>query len=217
MQKLHVLVAIPNRGDVCSRMMFCFLDMLRYFHSKKVPGYDPQSIQPFSIQGTLLPKSRWMSIKEAMRVGASHLLFLDTDQTFPAVLLHRLLSHNVSVVGANVAVKKIPSSPTARKKGPHLGGEMVYTDEGQGALEEVWRLGTGIMLMRRDAFSKLEGKDFEIRWIEAIEDFQGEDWTMCAALERHGIPIHVDHLISWETGHIGNYEYKHDVVGELAT
>lgn len=213
---LHVLIAIPHRGDMHSKFVFCLIDMINFFNQRKVPGYARQKIQPFGVLGSVLSKSRWMCVQEAQRLGASHLLFLDSDQTFPATTLHRLVMADKGVVAANIATKQIPSTPTARRASAELGGDKVFTDANSKGFEEVWRVGTGVMLLRRDVFSQIRGQDFEVRYKPEVDDLQGEDWTLCERLNELNIPIWVDHDLSWHIGHVGNFEYTHDVVGEVA-
>lgn len=53
---------------------------------------------------------------------------------------------------------------------------------------------------------------FSQRWIEEIQDYSGEDWGFCEWLEEHGIPIFIDHELSNQVGHIGEFEYNHSLV-----
>jgi hypothetical protein len=50
---------------------------------------------------------------------------------------------------------------------------------------------------------------------EEGDTYQGEDWTFCEACDKLGIPLFIDHDLSREVGHVGNYEFTHDVVGEV--
>lgn len=44
-------------------------------------------------------------------------------------------------------------------------------------------------------------------------DFVGEDWYFCEKLQAAGIPRYVDHSLSLEIGHKGDYIYEHsDIV-----
>jgi hypothetical protein len=48
-----------------------------------------------------------------------------------------------------------------------------------------------------------------------VDAYQGEDWNMCEALEKAGVPIYVDHDLSKRIGHVGTFKYTHEVVGQI--
>lgn len=213
-RKLSVMVAYPSLGEVKARFNNCLVNMITYYMSDPVPGYRQQMIKPMNVRGSIIPRQRMMAVKEALKDGFTHILWVDSDQTFPKDTIHRLLVHDRDVVGCNIATKQIPASPTARKRGGNIGGEPVYTDPDSPPLESVWRLGCGIMLMRMSVFEKIGLGCFEIRWEPEIQDYRGEDWSMCKALEAAGLEIWVDHRLSDEVKHVGDFEYDHNVVGQ---
>jgi len=213
-RKLNLLIGVPSTGTWASGFGMCLTNMMGYLMSEKVPGYREQRMQPEVVRGSILPRSRGNLVKRLLNEHFTHLLFIDTDQTFPRDTAHRLLSHRKDVIGCNIATKQVPASPTARKKSEKWEGELVYTDSDSPKLEQVWRLGAGIMLIDVRVFQKIGPGCFEIRWIEKIQDYQGEDWSMCEAMERAGFQIWVDHKLSDQIGHLGEYEYKHNIVGE---
>ena len=214
-RKLSVLVGYPSPKIWTAGFGNCLVNMITYYISKGIPGYREQKVIPYNAQGSILSVQRMMCVKEAMKHKCSHLCFIDTDQTFPQTLLHELIQHDKDVIGCNIATKQIPASPTARKRSTERpDGELVYTDLDSKRLERVWRLGTGIMLIKMRVFEKIGLGCFEVRWDETIQDYRGEDWSMCQAMERAGFEIWVDHRVSNEVGHLGEFKYTHDVVGE---
>src|SRR3970040_905518 len=150
-------------------------------------GFRKQELVICSVKGSILPRMRRDIVKRAQAERCTHLLFTDCDQTFPAQTLHRLLHTKKDIIAANIAVKRIPSIPTARSYvvGDPRGG-IVYTPEGSNDLQKVWRVGTGIMLINMKVFEKTGLNIFHIRWREEYEDYQGEDWSMCEAFEAAG-------------------------------
>lgn len=160
----------------------------------------------WNTKGSILSRGRDTLAKKAIESGVSHLLMVDSDMTFPNWTLHQLLSHNVEVVAANCATKGIPSYPTARQKGAKPAGELVYSDRKE-ALERVWRVGTGVMLIKTSVFAKLPQPWFPITWHEGNDDYTGEDWNFCAGLAEIGVPVYVDHKLSQHIGHVGSFTY----------
>lgn len=168
-------------------------------------------------KGSILAYMRQKMVEDAIQGEATHLLFIDSDQMFPRDAAHRLLSRGKQVIGCNVATKMLPSSPTARAKDP-TGKQRylpVYTTESSPAVEKVWRLGTGILLLDLNVFKRPElkgGHWFDQRWNEELKAYDGEDWGLGDALEAAGVSIWVDHELSREIGHVGNLTYTHDHV-----
>lgn len=213
-RKLSILVGFPAREEWKGGFGMDLVNLILHLVTVPVPGYRFQRAQPMQVKGSILSRSRMMLVKEARKQQCTHLAFIDTDQTFPRDTLHRLLQHRKDIIGCNIATKQIPASPTARRKSSSLNGEPVYTDPSSPQLEKVWRLGAGILLIDMRVFEIIGLGCFEIRWVPELQDYRGEDWAMCEAMERAGFDIWVDHKLSDEIGHLGEYEYKHDVVGE---
>lgn len=212
-RKLNLLIGSPSTGVWTSGYGMCLTNLMGYLMSTPVPGFREQKMQPLVQKGSILPRSRGKIVQKALKEGCTHLLWIDTDQTYPKETAHILLQHQKFVVGCNIATKEIPANPTARQKSDQFWGKPVYTDPDSPPLERVWRLGTGIMLVDMRVFQKIGPGCFEIRWKPEIEDYQGEDWSMCEAIEAAGYEIWVDHRLSDRIGHLGEYEYKHDVIG----
>lgn len=163
--------------------------------------------------GSLLPLSRHRVVEKALKVGATHVLFVDTDQNFPPYTLEVLLAHQEKIVACNIATKCVPSNPTARDFDPNKpGGKMVFCEDHQDGLRRVWRVGTGVMLIDCKVFRRIPEPWFEVRWDEGLKEYRGEDWTFCEKLEMADIPIHVDMGLSKMIGHVGDYEYTHELV-----
>lgn len=218
LKKLKVLVAVPSHGSWEADFGMSLANMLAAASMKKIGNYRDQEIQVMNIKGSILPKSRRLAVEEAMKLDADYLLFIDSDQTFPRTLLHGLIKHQVDCVAANIATKQIPATPTARRKDPY--GDptkwiTVYTDENSRGLERVDRIGAGIMLLSRKAYSVLKPGSFNMYWREDVQTEQGEDWSMCDVLEKAGIEIYIDHALSNLVGHVGRFTYTMEVVGEV--
>lgn len=213
-RKLQLLIGTPNMGEWTAEYGMSLVNMMGYLMANPVLGYREQMMKPMQVKGSIISRGRLQIQKEAIKSGYSHVLFIDADQDFPRDTAHRLLAADKDVIGCNIATKQIPASPTARKKGRNLGGEPVYTDPDSRGLERVWRLGCGIMLIRVSVLKKIGFGVWEIKYEPEIEDYRGEDWSLCQALESAGYEIWIDHTLSEQIGHWGKYRYTHEVVGE---
>lgn len=216
LRRLKVVLAIPSPGIWHADFALSLLGLQHKFMTVPIPGYRDHELQYCSSKGSILTKMRREAVEFALSIKASHVLWLDTDHTFPPILLHRLLSHKKEVVAANCVVKRIPSSPTARQyvEGKAQGAP-VFSDPDKHGLEKVWRVGTGIMLVDTCVYEKTGSKIFNMYWREEFQTDQGEDWSMCEAVQAAGFDIYVDHDVSRAVGHIGMFEFTHDYVGEI--
>lgn len=218
-KEVKVLVAVPSTGGWHEQMGMSLLAMCTHFMTHSLGEFKKQSIVPMSVRGSILSNKRLAAVKQMQALKCSHVLFIDTDQTFPKTTLHQLLSHEKEVVAANIAVKRIPSLPTARgwpEEGESwLDAPLIYTDEESSGLQKVARIGCGIMLIEKKVFDVTGLNVFEQPWKEDLQKYQGEDWTMCEAFEKAGFDIWIDHELSNVVGHIGDFEFTHEVVGSV--
>lgn len=218
-KQLKVAVGIPSNGLWVADFATCFCNLILHFNTVRVMDYKTQVLQTISSKGSILPKQRMEVVKAALDMEADYLLWLDSDHTFPRDLLHRLIARQKDVIAINCVTKKIPSTPTARYK-PKEGESVVmsppvFTDPDSPEVEKVWRVGCGIMLVNMKVFRKIGHKVFHMFYREDVGTYQGEDWSMCEAMEKAGFEIWVDHVLSDKVGHVGQYEFTHAVVGEV--
>lgn len=214
-KRVKVLVGVPSLMDLWHEkfaMSLCY--MLTHWQREKLGSYRQEEVVVESVKGSMLPNLRLDLVKRAIKLDCTHLLFVDTDQTFPRDMLHRLIKHDEDVVACNIATKQIPATPTARTfnlEKPGV-GDLVYNQPGKG-LQKVWRVGTGVMLIRLKVFEKTGLNVWGMPWQEAVQRYQGEDWTFVEACEKLGIDVFIDHDVSEQVKHWGLFGYDHDVVG----
>lgn len=179
-----------------------------------VTGPDGKLVQPvFTIHVEIgkLPMVRNRLMKMAMDSGASHVLWLDDDHVFPAWALARLTKANLDVIGINQSSRTRPHTPLAQA----LDSSRVYgthEDAKQGLIEQVGSFGMNVVLMRLSVIDRLRAKAEEDgRELFPLFNFTlssdpnvsgGEDAYFCARCSEAGIPVHVDHMLSWATWHI---------------
>lgn len=215
-KRIKVLVGVPSlMGLWHEKFAMSLTHMISEFHARPLGNYRSQEVEVASVKGSILPNIRLDLVKRAMEREATHLLFVDTDQTFPRNTLHRLIQADKDVVACNIATKQIPAQPTARLYDPEnlWHGKRVYNLAG-GGLQKVWRVGCGVMLIRMKVFEKTGLNVWGYEWKEEKQTYQGEDWSFCEACERREIDVWIDHGLSEYVKHIGDFAYDHNVVGE---
>ena len=217
-ESIRVIVGVPSGNSWNAKFGVDLVNLVASFTQKPVKGYQSQSLQVVNVRSSILSKNRLDLVNAAKQLKATHLLFLDSDQTFPRSVVHQLAQHRKLVVAANIPTKQIPANPTARAfEEGNPKGKLVYSDELATGLEQVWRVGTGVMLINMRVFDRLSGDLWSMKYLPEVDTYQGEDWTFCQKCEEAGIPIYVDHGLSKQVGHVGDYEFTHDVVGVLSS
>jgi hypothetical protein len=214
MSLFNLAIATPNLGTVATEYALCLAQTCLFMQKHVVPGYKQNGLMVLSKKSSILPKLRHDLVEDAIAAKCTHLLFIDSDQSFPADIVHRLAQHKKQVVGCNIAVKTLPSNPTARNFDPtHSGGHAVYSN-GKSGLERVWRVGCGVLLLDLSIFAKLPKPWFDTSWNAELNDFTGEDWYFCELLDKAGIPIYVDHAASKLIGHVGQFVFEHQHINQ---
>jgi hypothetical protein len=210
---LRVVIGVPSGHLWEAKFATSLINLVSRCAQTSVPGYRSTTVSVVNVRSSILPKNRLDIVKAAKAAKATHLLFLDTDHTFPPELLHKWIPHGKMILAANCVTKSIPASPTARAKCDDPAGLPVYTDPDSKGLERVWRVGTGVMLLNMQIFDKIPLDAWGMPFLPHANTYQGEDWTFCDAADKAGFPIWIDHDMSKRIGHLGIYEYTHDVVG----
>lgn len=141
-------------------------------------------------------------LETALAQRATHVLWLDTDMTFPADTAIRLAAHNQPIVACNCVMKTPDVFWTARRH-----GQPVETTEHSTGLEAVDSVGLAVMLMRTEVVADLPRRWFRHGVNAAGEDI-GEDVMFCRDLQARGRTIYVDHELSKEIGHVGTHTYR---------
>lgn len=204
-------IAMPSSGTVYAKTAISMAMVGCHFGMKQLEGYSAQKLHMLVSYGSMISQQRENCVMMALQAECTHLIFVDADQTFPKDLIHRLIRHDVDVVGANIPIKKIPSRPTAIA----LNGKLLYTDPESTGLVQVQRIGTGIMCVKMDVFKKMKRPWFDQRWVQSAMAFRGEDDYFCDMARRADFKVFVDQDLSKEVGHVGDFIYTHDYVGEI--
>jgi len=199
MTKPHVAVCVPSRDMVSAGFAF---DLCRMVVRADC------DVSLLNIQGTLIVNQRTDLAKQAIAMGATHILYLDDDMRFPADTLDRLLAHNKAIVAANYATRKFPIQPVAFANDEDL--TRVHTNPDSTGLESVSSVGMGVMLVKSEVFDKIGLPYFMIGFSMKNQEFTGEDIFFCRKARAAGFDVYVDHDLSKEVKHTGTLDFQHD-------
>lgn len=206
MKPVSVFIGIPSGSDWKADFGMCLAGLVAAAPKPLHDGSVLQGLNLWNTKGSILSRSRHTLVTKALESGASHILMLDSDMTFPNWTLHQLLKAEQDIVAANCVTKVIPANPTARQKGDTPAG-VPLDSRGKKGLEKVWRVGTGVMLINLEVFKHLPQPWFPITWEAGNADYTGEDWNFCKLVQDNGFGIWVDHTLSQHIGHVGSFEF----------
>lgn len=159
-------------------------------------------------QGTYIADNREDLTLAALEGNPTHLLWLDDDMRFPQDLLIRLLKRNKPVVGVNYATRKTPCVPVAIKRMYERDDKPISRLQPGSGLEEVEAIGFGAVLIRADVFKAICRPWFENYRDSETGGHVGEDVDFCIKARAKGFEILVDHDLSEEIKHVGEFEFS---------
>ena len=143
----RVLICVPSGSDWKADFGMSLAALVAA--SSEVPqNYRSMSVAIQNTKGSILPQLRTKLVLKALEMDATHVLFVDSDMTFPSWLLQRMMEHDVDVVAMNCVTKSLTPGPTARFEGPTKAGIPMYHEDYDAEspdLVPVWRIGTGVM------------------------------------------------------------------------
>ena len=141
-------------------------------------------------------------VLQALEDDCSHLIMIDTDQTYPIDTIKKLLSHDVDVVGPVIHRRYPPFAPIMLRgeisKYQYVPYDEMYSNE----LVEVDATGTGCLCFNMDVFKLMQPPWFEIYDAEDGSPV-GEDIRFCSKLRSAGFKIFIDTSI--DVGHMATF------------
>jgi hypothetical protein len=191
---LKVAIVVPSHADVPMQFALALAGLVGTCTCSGV------GIAMVNIQGVYLPVIRTSGVKKALDLGATHVLFVDSDMSFPVDGLHRLLRADRDIIGANYVRRQAPHDSLAKAKNGK--------DQDISGVVEVARLPTGFMLIKTDVFKCVPQPWFATPWNDDNEQITGEDYYFCDKARSHGLLIWMDADLSASIVHWGNVGYR---------
>jgi hypothetical protein len=137
-------------------------------------------------------------------------VFIDADMRFPKDTIMRLLRHQKDIIGVNATTRTEPVIPTAKNLTINEDGSCtwlpIYSNSFSG-ISQADGIGCGVMMIKASVFAKLQEPYF---YFEQLPDNKilGEDIYFCIKAKDAGIDTWVDHDLSMDIKHIGQYTYS---------
>lgn len=161
-------------------------------------------------------QAKTAQLKDGRTIKPTHLMFFDSDMTFPNYTIQRLLEHDRDIVGCMYSRRVADASGAFSNIGLTVDTTITQVDTRQNApLLEMKLLPTGILLIKMSVFDKLPAADddgpiFGYRYIKDLNAYEREDVRFCRIAREHGIQIWCDPWLSTQIGHIGQAVYRVD-------
>lgn len=199
--KPNIFVAVPSCRDWKFDFGTSMVNFVSYLTAKFYKGEIEGLIIRCQV-ASLLPLGREMLVRQALETKATHILWIDDDTKFPHEVIDSLLSRNVDYIAANMCRKQYPLVNTAHDQN----GKPVDST-GKTGIQEVFHVGLGMCLINLDVLRNIPAPLFEVKWLDHLNTYQGEDMYLCDKLRANGVKMYIDHDVSNVIGHVGDHSY----------
>jgi glycosyltransferase involved in cell wall biosynthesis len=168
----------------------------------------------YTSMGTLIFDQRNNMVESALEEGADYVLFIDADMRFPRDTLERLIAHGKGIIGVNATTRSSPVKATAKTLEIEADGTCNWkqiSSKDKTGIEQADGIGCGVMLISKETLYAIPKPWF---FFELLPENKllGEDIYFCIKAKDVGIDTFIDHDLSQEIGHVGNYTYGwHDI------
>jgi len=208
---LNLCVCVPSAGtwdvDFGRSLVTATANFMLWTPPKEM-GYRGRIFQILTADSSMLVRNRHDLVKAAMKAGASHILFLDSDMTFPKDLFERMIEIDAPILAANCTHRRMPVKFTAHD----FDGLIIDSREKKG-LQSVRQVGCAVMMIKREFFEKAQPPYFLMDWTPDYQSYSGEDVYFCQVAQEAGFNVVIDHELSMEIEHVGRYRYGPKDVG----
>lgn len=204
-----IAICVPARDTMMMETAQSIVAMSTQFAVEYVATGNA-SIRFYWMNGTLLPDMRNALVREAIKDGSTHILWIDSDMKFPKDSLARLLKRDLPMVGANYAQRKRPSKPTSAY---YIGDNRVWmytppADADAPELQIAESMGMGLCLIEAVVYECVPEPWYSMPWVPEKNEHVGEDVFFFRRVKAHlDIDPVVDHVLSREVEHIGYHNY----------
>jgi len=148
-----------------------------------------------NVKSTIIHSARALLVQSAVENDCTHILFLDSDLTFPPNTLNRLIAHHQPFVCATYVKRHPPHELLGKPSNvarSHKSTNLVHMDE----------VPLGCALISLKVFEHLERPHFSYVVGPTPADDISEDIGFCRAVRASGQSILCDPALSRELGHL---------------
>lgn len=193
---MRIAIIIPSGDMVHTDFTMSLMNLVSY--SVKI-GHKLAIVNPRS---SMIPKGRWMGVRQALSIDPDYILFIDSDQTFTPNALVQLLQRDRAIIGATCLTGREPIEYTARDA---EGCRIDFAN--RTGVHSVTSNGFPFCLIKAGVFWDIPEPWFGIEYDPDKEQWLSEDEYFCRAAIAAGYTVNVDADLTKQIGHLGVYEY----------
>ncbi len=204
--KIKLAICTPSAGFVRVEFAESLVSLVIALNKEKKLHIVDQKF--FYICGSIIPFNRQWCVEEAIKWGATHVLFIDDDMAFGPEVVKRLLrwADTCPIIAANCVKRVYPLTFMA----VGFDGQEVKTDDTKRGVEEVMFVGNSVILIDINVFSKIEKPWFAFPYIEAANKYETEDYYFQRKALEAGIGTFIEHDASKGVLHIGAHNFSYN-------
>jgi hypothetical protein len=203
---MKIAVCVPNYGLVKSRFAQCLADLVAHTMAARI-NYEGSVVKPrfmtlFAELGSVELKRSQLALK-ALDLATDFMLWIDADHTFPPDALLRLMGHGLPIVGCNYPMRTDGMSSALDIAGKRMVTSAEKAEAGD--VEQAGAIGLGFCLMSTRVLEVIPRPWFLTTLTPEGGIACGHDVHFCNQARKGGIPVYVDHRLSWNSiGHIAD-------------
>ena len=170
MKHIHVGVCVPSGGEWVDEFCKSLALMCSYFAQNRVEDCDCQRLSILTARGSMLVDLRHRLTGMAVKAGCTHILYLDSDMSFPKDTLNKMLKEGMPVLLLNCTTRNDPPQPTAFDVDQER-----LDSRGKVGVQRVSHGGMAVMLVETEVVKRLTPPLFMMDWIPDMKAYCGED------------------------------------------
>ena len=147
--------------------------------------------------GSVISESRTRLANEALEMNSNYILFLDSDMTFPASTVEKLLAHDKDIISGVYSTRYPPYNSVAFTNPEDVRARLSKSF----GLHKVWAVGMGCFMFKTSLLHDLPRPWFMHEYNKHEDTFSGEDIYFCNQAMHHGYDVWVD--ADLKLSHIG--------------
>ena len=206
--KIKMAICVPCRDMIHTVFSHNLHSLLNYNWQKGI------ETRVFYNMSTVLSHQRESLVESARSLAATHILWLDSDMSFPFYTAYKLLEHKKPIVAGNYVTRQLPYKTVAYTELGRWDSYLKHSKNQpvENELIKVEGIGMGCMLTEMTVFDSIPKPWFPITYQPEADDYLGEDINFCMAVRQQGHDIWVDDILSRQLNHVGQFAFGHDLV-----
>jgi choline kinase len=202
-KQLKVVIGIPSNGYIRAETITSLIEAISYLKDSEVIVSCPT--------GCHIHQLREYLAEQSLQLGATHLMFIDSDMIFEPQGIIKLIKADKPIIGGDYNYKLTPKMSVTKidpekidkkyiEEDPNFPGYLRLKENNRPDFPfEVKAIATGFMLIKTEVFQKIKKPWF---WFD-IEDEKlvGEDLYFCQKARKENISIWCEPTI--KIGHLG--------------